>query len=353
MSAPPPTPSPLQLPLLLRLRLRLRLRLPLRLPPLPSPATAVDRDRRRAVVVFVRPCRRRCSLPLWSVLAAAATVAFAVTAACDPAALVTAAAAAVDGGRRCCCRCCRRCCCRYCRRCCRPLPASPPAATATAAAGRTIGGEGHWHRVESLAIAVCPSQPLPVGPIMPAPALSLLTPVAWRRCRKPRPPPPASHAAASLLLTMVDPGLLRLPRSVAEVLGTGSIPAELAAILAEHSRTVRKDGTARTPEKRTARGLHDFLSNLALGKVPVPGLEKVTLVGVDEDGRVHLMHLLFSVRVNVYSTECCLFACVGELPTEGLPQVTDILPDCFAARRSVCAVPRIDHVSHLGGFFPL
>ena len=101
---------------------------------------------------------------------------------------------------------------------------------------------------------------------------------------------------------MADSRLTRSPRSVAEVLETGLIPAELAAILAEHSRTVRKDGSARTPEKRTGRVLHVFLLHLALGELPVPGLEKVTLVGVDEDGRVHLMHSLFSVRVNVYST---------------------------------------------------
>ena len=118
---------------------------------------------------------------------------------------------------------------------------------------------------------------------------------------------------------MADSRLTRSPRSVAELLGTGSIPAELAAILAEHSRTVRKDGSARTLEERTGLGLHDFLSLLAVREVPVPGLDKVTLVGVNEDGRVHLMHSLFSVRVNVYSTEFRLFACVGELPAEGLP----------------------------------
>ena len=83
------------------------------------------------------------------------------------------------------------------------------------------------------------------------------------------------------------------------MLGTGFIPAELAAILAEQYRTVRKDGSARTPEERTGRVLHAFLSHLALGEVPVPGLDRVTLVGVDEDRRVHLMHSLFSVCVNV------------------------------------------------------
>ena len=126
---------------------------------------------------------------------------------------------------------------------------------------------------------------------------------------------------------MVDPGLPRSQRSVTEVLGTESIPAKLAEILVDYSQTVRKDGRACTPEERTGRGLHAFLPHLALGEVPVPGLERVTLVGIDEDRRVHLMHSLFSVRVNVYSTECRLFACLGELPAEGLPQVTEILPD--------------------------
>ena len=40
------------------------------------------------------------------------------------------------------------------------------------------------------------------------------------------------------------------------------------------------------------------------------------------------------------------------LPAQGLPQVTEILPNFFAARRSVRAVSRIYHISHLGGISP-
>ena len=151
---------------------------------------------------------------------------------------------------------------------------------------------------------------------------------------------------------MVKLGLPQSLRLVAEVLGTGSIPAELAAILVEHYQTVRKDGTARTLEERTGRALYPFLLHVALGEVPVPVLERVKLVGVDNNGRVHLMHLLLSVCVNVYSTECRIFACMGELPAKGLPQVTDLLPDIFAARCSIRSVPRIHHVAHLGGISP-
>ena len=48
-------------------------------------------------------------------------------------------------------------------------------------------------------------------------------------------------------------------------MGTGTIPAELTAILVAHSQTVRKDGTARTPEECSVRGIHSFLAQLASG----------------------------------------------------------------------------------------
>ena len=32
--------------------------------------------------------------------------------------------------------------------------------------------------------------------------------------------------------------------------------------------------------------------------------------------------------------------------------MTELLLDFFAARRAVCAVPRIDHIAHLGGISP-
>ena len=120
---------------------------------------------------------------------------------------------------------------------------------------------------------------------------------------------------------MVDPETPRLPWSVAEALGTGAIPSELATILAAHSQTGRNDGTSRTPEERSFLVIHSFLAHLALGEVPFPGLERVTLVVLEPDGRVLLMQWLFSIRVNAYLTQCCIFACLGDLPAEGLPLV--------------------------------
>ena len=68
---------------------------------------------------------------------------------------------------------------------------------------------------------------------------------------------------------------------------------------------------------------------------------------------VLLMHLLFSVRVNVYLTQRRLFACLGELPTKGLPPVVEIPDKAFAVRRTVCAVPQVNHATHPGGISPL
>ena len=99
---------------------------------------------------------------------------------------------------------------------------------------------------------------------------------------------------------MFDPPPLRPPQSVAEALGTGEIPDKLSAILTTHSQTVREDGTDLMPKKRLGRRIHSFLAQLASGVDPLPGLERVTVVGVNPYGRVHLMHLLLSVWVNAY-----------------------------------------------------
>ena len=81
------------------------------------------------------------------------------------------------------------------------------------------------------------------------------------------------------------------------------------------------DGTPLTQEEPSVWWLHSLLAHGALGEVPVPGFEQVMLVGVNPDRRVHFMHSLFTVWVNVYSTECRIFVCLGELPVEVLAPV--------------------------------
>ena len=97
------------------------------------------------------------------------------------------------------------------------------------------------------------------------------------------------------------------PRWVAEALGTGAIPGKLSAILSGRFRTVCEDGTALPLDKRSVRGLHSFLAQLALGVDHIPGLDRVNLLGVDPDGMVHLFHSLLSVLIDIYSTSRCLF----------------------------------------------
>ena len=103
------------------------------------------------------------------------------------------------------------------------------------------------------------------------------------------------------------------------------------------------------PEERLGRVINSFLVQLASGVDLVPSLERVTMVGLDPYERVLLLHSLFSVQVNVYSTQRRLFACLGELTTKGLPPVVEIPNKAFAARHSVRAVPQVDHVTYLGG----
>ena len=137
-----------------------------------------------------------------------------------------------------------------------------------------------------------------------------------------------------------------------EALGTREILDDLSAIITSRFQTVREDGAVLSLEKRSGWGFHYFLEQLVLVMYHIPGLERVTLVEVDPDGMVHLMHLLLSVWVDIYLTSRRLFACLGELPANGLPPVVEISHETFAVRHSVRAVPRVDHVTHLWGTPP-
>ena len=85
-------------------------------------------------------------------------------------------------------------------------------------------------------------------------------------------------------------------------------------ILVDHSQTVCKDGAALTEKKRSDRGFHSFLAHIASWGEPVTGLERVMVVVVDLDRRVHLMHSLLSVRVDFYFTSRRIFNYLVDLP---------------------------------------
>ena len=148
---------------------------------------------------------------------------------------------------------------------------------------------------------------------------------------------------------MVDLVPSRPPQSVAEDLGTGHIPGKISTILAGRFRTIFEDGSALPSDKRSGRGIHSFLAQLAWRVDHVPGLERLILVGVDPNIMVHLLHSLLSVPVDLYSTILRLFACWGELSAKGLPPVVDIPHESFAAWLSICAVPQVDYITHLLG----
>ena len=94
-------------------------------------------------------------------------------------------------------------------------------------------------------------------------------------------------------------------------------------------------------------GLHAFLVRLAAEADSFLGLAELTVMGVDRDGGAHILHSLFSVPFGPYDPDQQLFGCRGELPTEGLPAITEILVAFFAALRAVSAVSSEDHRVHL------
>ena len=75
----------------------------------------------------------------------------------------------------------------------------------------------------------------------------------------------------------------------------------------------------------------------------------MALLGVNQNVMVHLMQLLFSVLVGLYSSERKLFYCCRELPRKGIPPVEDMGIDAFEVWRAMHAVMRVDYISHLEG----
>ena len=75
----------------------------------------------------------------------------------------------------------------------------------------------------------------------------------------------------------------------------------------------------------------------------------MALLGVNQNGMVHLMQLLFSVLVGLYSSERKFFYCCRELPRKGIPPVDKMGIDAFGVWRAMHAVMRVDYISHLEG----
>ena len=110
---------------------------------------------------------------------------------------------------------------------------------------------------------------------------------------------PVMSSAFARLTAMFDPAPPRPPRLVAEALRTRGIRSELSTIPMARFRTVRKDGAELSSDNHSSRGVHSFLAQLVLGVDLIPRLERVTVVRVDLDVMVYLLHSLFSVWVKL------------------------------------------------------
>ena len=82
-------------------------------------------------------------------------------------------------------------------------------------------------------------------------------------------------------------------------------------------------------------------------------MEQLSLLGIYLNGTVHILHLFISVPVGLYSNYRHLLLFIGDIPSKGLPSVTEIHLVSFAVRHIVCAIPRDDYRFHLEGFPPL
>ena len=134
-----------------------------------------------------------------------------------------------------------------------------------------------------------------------------------------------SRRTLSHQTAMVVPDPPRPSRSLREVTGNGQLPNALTKILASCFCMVRKDGEGLSMDNRAGLGIHSFLSHLASGVDPVPGLDQLELLGVYQDGMLHLLHSLFSIPVDLYSSTRHIFACRGEQPNEVLPLMLELL----------------------------
>ena len=251
---------------------------------------------------------------------------------------LTATAIVAD---RCRCRCSRR---HW------PIPLPPPT---TAAAGRCR--HCRWLPPPSTAALVAARhcrQPLPLQPPPPAataadhfrrrrrlPPPSTAAAAIAGRSRRRRPPPPA----------MVVPGPPQPPRSVAEGLGTRAIPAELAVNYGG-SLPYRPRGRD-DPHAKEALGPGDTLlpGAACVGGRPVtrPGAGYGGWSWPGRKGASHALAILHPGRRLL--DPMTHIRLPGRAARWGPSPVVEIPDEAFAARRSVCAVPRVDHMTHLGG----
>ena len=74
------------------------------------------------------------------------------------------------------------------------------------------------------------------------------------------------------------------------VLWTGRIPGDIFGGFSDQFRVIREKGGPLSAELRSRLGLHAFLGHIISGVDPALGLERLTFLGFDWDGTVHILH---------------------------------------------------------------
>ena len=123
-----------------------------------------------------------------------------------------------------------------------------------------------------------------------------------------------------------------------EVLGTARLPIDFVRVLSAQFILTGCDGTHLSTDLRKVGGLHAFLFRLTAGAAPVPGLAELALLGFDQDGEAHILHLLFSFPIGPHEPNQRLFGCCGELPAERPPTITGIPVASFGAWHAIGSV---------------
>ena len=102
-------------------------------------------------------------------------------------------------------------------------------------------------------------------------------------------------------------------------------------------------------EGKLGWGIHTFLGQLAAGTGPVPSLLYLEILAAERDEVVQMMQLLLSIPFGVWNNSQRLLCFLGDMAEAGIPPLVDIPVETFAVRRTVCAILRDNHRSHLGG----
>ena len=102
-------------------------------------------------------------------------------------------------------------------------------------------------------------------------------------------------------------------------------------------------------EALLGRNIHAFLGHLAGTEIPVPVIDWVSLLAMEQNGVVHTLHFLFSVLDTACSFTRRPFALDVKIPGLEPPLVLELPMEAFAVKHFVSAVPQAGHTSHLGG----